>query len=104
MQLLEYAMSKYRNIVAASILGVSLIFAALIVNGGLRNASNTIQQGMAFPPMPRFPDRIAVVNGNSSFDVELRTPYSNQQPIKVEVGAPQSNQQPIKVDVGAEKK
>lgn len=82
-------MTKYGNIVAAAILGGSLIIAAVIVNTGLHNASDTIRKGMAFPAPPSlsFPGTITVVNGNSPFGVELRTPDFNRQPIKVEVQA-----------------
>lgn len=80
-------MTKYGNIVAASILGVSLIIAAVIVDSGLRDASHTIREGMAFPATPRIPDMITVTSGNSPFGVELRNADFNRQPIKVEVQA-----------------
>jgi hypothetical protein len=71
-------MSKYKNIVAASILGVSLIVAAMIVNSGLQSSADRIRSGLAFPAPPNIPDTITLKNGNSYFQVQV-------QPMKVDV-------------------
>jgi hypothetical protein len=78
-------MTKYGNIVAASILGISLIIAAVIVNSGLHEASVQISNGIRFPPSPSFPSEITLRNGNSRFGVQVEPLQFSQQPIKVEV-------------------
>jgi hypothetical protein len=71
-------MSNYKEILAAGILGVSIIVAAMIVNSGLQSSADRIRSGLAFPPPPNIPDTITVRSGNSTFNVQV-------DPMKVDV-------------------
>jgi hypothetical protein len=64
-------MTKFGNVIAASILGVSLVIAALIVNSGLRSASEKIRGGMVFPTPPSVPDTITVRTQDGYFRVAV---------------------------------